>query len=117
MALPQRPGSVPTDHRWPKEGPGGEATADGGAFDWGLSGSTRHGPSLSRQVSSEWKRVGGPSYREELKQVDASRVTLLLSSVKGHRHWDVLQVLRKQHDEEDGPETETPHPTWKLGPP
>lgn len=41
--------------------------------------------------------------------MDTRRVTLLLSSVKGHRHWDVLQVLRKQHDEEDGPETETCH--------
>lgn len=53
--------------------------------------------------------MGSPTYREELEQAHAGHVTLLLSSIQGHGHRDVLQVLRKQHDEEDGPETETCH--------
>lgn len=52
---------------------------------------------------------GSASYREDLKQVELRGVTLLLSSVNGHRHRDAFQVLRKQHDEEDSPETETNH--------
>lgn len=71
---------------------------------------------LTLQVSQlRMEEMGSPSYREELKQVDAGCVTLLLSSIKGHRHWDVLQVLRKQHDEEDGPETETCQPHLAAG--
>lgn len=53
--------------------------------------------------------MGSASYREDLKQVELRGVRLLLSSTNGHGHCDVLQVLRKQHDEEDGPETETNH--------
>lgn len=53
--------------------------------------------------------MGSASYREDLKQVELRGVTLLLSSINGHRHCNVFQVLRKQHDEEDGPETETNH--------
>lgn len=49
------------------------------------------------------------SYREDLKQVELGRVTLLLSSINRHGHGDVFQVLRKQYDEEDGPETKTSH--------
>lgn len=109
MALPPRPGSVPTDRRRTKEGHGGEATADGGAFDLGAIREYKTLP-LPLQVSQlRMEEMGSPSYGEELKQVHARRVTLLLSAVKGHGHWDVLQVLRKQHDEEDGPATETCH--------
>lgn len=61
-------------------------------------------------------RGRGASYREDLKQVELRGVKLLLSSVNRHRHRDVFQVLGKQHDEEDGPETETNHTQpGKLG--
>lgn len=49
----------------------------------------------------------GGSYREDLKQVELGDVTLLPSSINGHGNHDVFEVLRKEHDEEDGPETET----------
>lgn len=53
------------------------------------------------------KRIRGGSYREDLKQVELGDVTPLPSSINGHRNHDVFEVLRKEHDEEDGPETET----------
>lgn len=49
----------------------------------------------------------GGSYREDLKQVKLGDVTLLPSSINRHRNHDIFEVLRKEHDEEDGPETET----------
>lgn len=64
------------------------------------------------------KWVWGSSYREDLKQVELGDVTLLPSSINGHRNHDVFEVLRKEHDEEDGPETETdrwPRPLWWAG--
>lgn len=48
----------------------------------------------------------GGSYREDLKQVKFGDVTLP-SSINRHRHHDVFEILGKEHDEEDGPETET----------
>lgn len=49
----------------------------------------------------------GGSYREDLKQVELGDVTLLPSSINRHGNHDVFEVLRKEHNEEDGPETET----------
>lgn len=58
--------------------------------------------------------MGSASYREDLKQVELSGVTLLLSSINRHRHSDVFHVLRKQYDKEDGPGTETNKTTPDL---
>lgn len=48
------------------------------------------------------KRIRGGSYREDLKQVELGDVTPLPSSINRHRNHDVFEVLRKEHDEEDG---------------
>lgn len=61
-------------------------------------------------------RVRGGSYGEDLKQVELGDVTLLPSSINGHRNQDVFEVLGKEHDEEDGPETETDGYTYFGGP-
>lgn len=89
---------------WIKRGQGGEATADGGAFALGAIWECER-----LCLNSEWKGVGSAAYREDLKQIEFRGETLLLSSINRHGHRDVFQVLRKQHDEEDGPETETDH--------
>lgn len=60
MALLQRPGSVPTDHRWTKEGHGGEATVDGGVFDLGAVQEYKTLP-LPLQVSQLRMEEGGES--------------------------------------------------------
>jgi hypothetical protein len=63
-------------------------------------------PAPGEPTQSE-KWVRGSSYREDLKQVEPGDVTLLPSSINWHRNHDIFEVLRKEHDEEDGPETET----------
>lgn len=72
---------------------------------------------LTLQVSQLRMEEGGSaSYREDLKQLELRDVTPLLPSINGHGHLDVFQVLRKQRDEEDGPETDTTPDLVSWGP-
>lgn len=79
----------------------------GGHLIWEPSGVQEAAPH-SPGASTKNGRGQGASHREDLEHVELGGVTLP-SSVRGHRHRDVFQVLRKQQDEEDGSETETSH--------